>query len=68
MMLNPSVNFELKINAPLQTLSIGTQKCNNTDDDDADRDMIPMCRPCFTGDKMTKSNYLKANEYDQNRP
>ena len=39
-----------------------SQKCDNADyDDDANGDMIPMHRPCFTGD--TKNIYAK---FDQN--
>ena len=37
------------IDAFLQELSIGNQKCDAADDDDAGV-MIPMYYPCFTGD------------------
>ena len=46
MMIDPSVKFE--IDASLQELSIGNQKCDNADAA-AEGDMIPMCRPCFAG-------------------
>ena len=47
-----------EIDVSLQKLSIGNKKCDNANDDDDDADdddgdMIPMCRPCLTGD--TKS-------------
>ena len=54
-MLYPFVNFE--IDASFKNLLNGNKKCDATDDDDAtdeddvDRVMVPMCRPCFAGDK-----------------
>ena len=45
-MLDPSVKFD-EIDAFLQKLSMGNQKCDNADEEDSD--MIPMCRPCFAG-------------------
>ena len=46
-----------EIDAAIQDLSVGNQKCDNADDsddaaaadadDNADGDMIPMCRPCL---------------------
>ena len=44
-------NSLIEIDASLQELLIGNQKCDNADDDDADDDgvLIPMCRLCFAG-------------------
>ena len=46
MMLGPSISLN-EIDASLQVY-IGNQKCDNVDDggaDDADGDMVPVCRP-----------------------
>ena len=63
MMLYPSVKLEW-IYASLQGLSIGNQKCDNADDDDAVGFMIPMCRPCFAGD--TKKPCIKKSVDEKN--
>ena len=39
-----------EIDASLQKLMMGNQKCDNADDDE---DTIPMCRLCFAGDTMS---------------
>ena len=46
-MLDPSVKLN-EIDASLQELSIGNQKCDTLDADAGV--MIPMCHPCFAGD------------------
>ena len=52
-----------EIDESSQESSIGTQKCDKVDlDDDADGDMIPMCRPCFSGDTI-KSRLIIKNNY-----
>ena len=54
-----------EIDASLQKVSIRNQKCGNADDDedtadDADGDMIPMCRQCFADDtKHVVQDYMK---------
>ena len=52
-----------EIDASLQKLLIGNQKCDtgNSDDDDDDADgvMIPKCRPCFASDtKISTSIFI----------
>ena len=45
-----------EIDAFLQKILIGNQKCDTVDDNDADGDMIPMCPPCFAGNtKKTRT-------------
>ena len=55
MMLYPSEHLN-EIDASLQKLLIGNQKCHTADNDDdannAEEDMIRMCRPRFTGDTI----------------
>ena len=54
MMLDHSVCLN-EIDASLQELSFGNQKCDSTDDDDDTTGvMIPMCHPCFAGDTTIK--------------
>ena len=59
MMLDPSVSLN-DIDASLQELSTGNQKCDAADDDDdAVGVMIPMCRPCFAGNsKLNKALHI----------
>ena len=52
-----------EIDAALSKLSIRNQKCDNGDDndtDDADEDIIPICRPCFTGDTINLSRSIRS--------
>ena len=64
-----------KLMGSYKKLSIASQKCGNVnddaaaDDDDADGDMIPMCRPCFAGDSKSGYVYMakghQCNKYIQ---
>ena len=52
----------IEIDASLQKLLIGNQRCNALDNDDTDEDdgvMILMCRPCFAGHTKMVSFALK---------
>ena len=40
----------MKLMHPFKSYRLETKSVIKTDDDDADGDMIPMCRPCFAGD------------------
>ena len=42
-------SFSISLNLS-RNRAITHQKCDNADDDAADGDMLPMCRPCFAGD------------------
>ena len=51
-MLYSSVNCN-EFDSYLQKLLIRNQKCDNMDNNvNANRDMIPMSQPCFTGDTI----------------
>ena len=53
-----------EIDASLQKLWLENQKCDAADGNDIndsdDRDMIPVCMPCFTGDAKTGPNHLSS--------
>ena len=49
-----------EIDASLQKILIGNQKCDTVDDNDADRDMIPMCLPCLAGDTEKTRTHIKV--------
>ena len=46
-----------EINVSLQILLSGNERCDDDiDDDDADGYMIPMCLPCYAGDKKRQQH------------
>ena len=60
MMLDPSVRLN-EIDASLQKLSIGNQKCDNEEEDKGD--MIPMCGPCFAGNAKNRRKLIVTQNH-----